>query len=170
MKFRSPVLLILAFALCMVVFSTPAFADEPEFSAVAKHLREHYHATERHIPFIGLAYFAVKLVRPAGVKSVKVKIYENLNYTHNGVDDELHSALQHSLGPNWQPLVRVYSRKDGEQTFVYSKQEGKCMRLMVVIVEREQATIVKVKINPDALLKFMDNPKIMGISLGGPIR
>jgi len=44
------------------------------------------------------------------------------------------------------------------------------MRLMVVIVEREQATIVKVKINPDALLKFMDNPKIMGISLGGPIR
>jgi len=152
------------------VFSVPAIADEPEFSAVAKHLREHYHATERHIPFIGLAYFAVKLVRPAGVKSVKVKIYENLNYMHNGVDDELHSALQHSLGQNWQPLVRVYSRKDGDQTFVYSKQEGKCMRLMVVIVEREQATIVKVKINPDALLKFMDNPKIMGISLGGPIR
>ena len=170
MKFRSPVLLMLAFALCMVVFSATALADEPEFSAVAKHLREHYHATERHIPFIGLAYFAVKLVRPAGVKSVKVKIFENLNYMHDGADDELHAALQHSLGPNWQPLVRVYSRKDGEQTFVYSKQEGKCMRLTVVIVEREQATIVKVKINPDALLKFMDNPRIMGISLGGPIR
>jgi len=170
MKLRTPFLSIVILAVCTVGFTATAIAEEPEFTAIANHLKKDYHATERHIPFMGLAYFAVKIVRPAGVKSFKIKIFENLKYSHDGTDEVLNAVLQNSLGPGWQALVKVYSRSDGQQTFVYSKEEGKCFRIMVVNIGREDATVVKLKVNPDTLVKWIDNPKILGISLGGSMR
>jgi hypothetical protein len=170
MRRPAPLFIVLGFAILLGGFSCAARADEPVFSAIGKHLKSRYNAKERHIPFMGLAGFAIKLVRPAGVKSLQVKIYENLNYKCDGSDNELNSILQSTLGAEWQALVRVFSRKEAQQTFVYVKQEGKSIRLMVVAIQQDQATLVRLKVNPDTLAKWMDNPKILGISLGGPIR
>ena len=162
---RTSVAAMLLAGICAVAFSVSASAEEPAFDVIANHLKSHYHATEKHIPFMGLAYFAVKVVRPAGVKNLRVKIFEHLNYSHDGLDQELNSALADSLGPSWSSIIRVFSRNDHSQTLVYAKEEGKHMRLMIVNLSQEDATIVRVKVDMNSLQKFIDNPKILGISL-----
>ena len=40
----------------------------------------------------------------------------------------------------------------------------------MVILESREAVVMEVKLNPDAVNKFMNNPQVMGISLAGSIR
>ena len=43
------------------------------------------------------------------------------------------------------------------------------MKLLAVVVQRNEAFIVQVKFSPEKLIQFMDDPRILGISLkGGP--
>ena len=139
-------------------------ADDPEFDAITKHLKLFYNARRVSIPFLGLANFFVKIVRPAGVKSFKVAIFENLNFTGGKSDSELGKVMRGALSPEWQPLVRVRSR-DGEQVYVYGREAGENIKLMVVTIDRSDAVVARVKLSPQRLSEFLNNPKILGISV-----
>ncbi len=141
-------------------------ANDRAFTAVAAHLKTRYKARQRRIPFLGLANFAMKLTRPAGVKSFKVMFFEDLHETTAIAGGaELNEILRSALGKEWQPLARVYSRQRNEQAFIYAAAEGKNIKLMIVSLQQAEATLVRVKLNPDALVRFMNEPKILGISL-----
>ena len=141
-----------------------ARADDPEFDAITKHLKLVYNAKRISIPFLGLANFFVKIVRPAGVKSFKVAIFEELNFVGGKTDNELGAVLRGALSPEWRPLVRIRSR-DGEQTHVYAREAGENIKLMVVTIDRSDAVVARVKISPKRLSDFLNNPKILGISV-----
>jgi hypothetical protein len=157
----------IALLLSMLEFTAAATrANDRAFSAVATHLKTRYRARERRIPFQGLANFAVKLARPAGVKSFKVMIFEDLHETTALAGGaELNAILSGALGKEWQPLARIYSRQRNEQTYVYAAAEGKNIKLMIVSLQQAEATLARVKLNPDALVRFINEPKILGISL-----
>ncbi|HEY0006289.1 MAG TPA: hypothetical protein VGB17_16025 [Pyrinomonadaceae bacterium] len=157
--------IILTVALLLLSFaSTTALADDKEFDAVTKHLKTQYKAKRVRIPFLGLASFAVRLVRPAGVKSFKVAIFEDLSFAGGMLDDGLNRVLRNALSQEWQPLVRVRSR-EGEQTYIYARDSGQHIKLMVVNIGRKDAVVLRVKVNPDKLSAFINNPKLLGISL-----
>ena len=139
-----------------------ARADDPEFDAITRHLKLVYQAKRVSIPFLGLANFFVKIVRPAGVKSFKVAIFENLNFTGGKTDAGLSSVMRSALSPEWQPLVRVRSR-DGEQVYVYGREAGENVKLMVVTIDHSDAVVARVKLSPKRLSEFLNNPKILGI-------
>ncbi len=140
-------------------------AEDRAFKAISTHLKTRYKAKRKGIPFLGLASFAVKLIRPAGVKSIKLMIFEDLDQPGNINHAELNAVIRQSLDEEWQPLVRVSSRKDGEQVFVYARNEGQDIKLMVVSLQQTEAFIARVKINPATLAKWMEKPEILGISL-----
>jgi hypothetical protein len=144
--------------------SQTARAEDHEFDAITQHLKLHYHAKRVHIPFLGFANFFVKIIRPAGVKSFKVAIFENLNFTSEGPDSGLSLVMRNALSADWQPLVHVRSR-DGEQVYVYARGEGKDIKLMVVTIDHSDAVVARVKIDPQKLSEFIKNPKILGISV-----
>jgi hypothetical protein len=139
-------------------------ASDPEFDAITKHLKLFYQAKRVSIPFLGLANFFVKIVRPAGVKSFKVAIFEDLNFTAGKSDVELSSVLRSALSAEWQPLVRVRSG-DGERVYVYAREAGENIKLMVLTIDRSDAVVARVKLSPKRLSEFLHNPKILGISL-----
>lgn len=141
-----------------------ARASDPEFDAITKHLKLVYHAKRVSMPFLGLANFFVKIVRPAGVKSFKVAIFEDLNFTAGKSDTDLGEVLRSALSPEWRPLVRARSR-DGERVFVYAREAGENIKLMVVTLDRSDAVVARVKLSPKRLSEFLNNPKILGISL-----
>jgi hypothetical protein len=141
-----------------------AQAGDPEFDAITKYLKQQFNAKRISIPFLGLANFFVKVVRPAGVKSFKVAIFENLNVAPGQAHTELGLVIRNALSPQWQPLVRIRSR-EGEQTHVYAREDGKNIKLMVVTLDRTDAVVARVKISPQRLAEFVQNPKILGISL-----
>jgi hypothetical protein len=157
---------LVALIITATIFATTpsARADDPEFDAITKHLKLFYQARRVSIPFLGLANFFVKIVRPAGVKSFKVAIFEDLNFTPGKTDAELGAIMRSALSPEWQPLVRIRSR-DGEQVYVYAREAGENIKLLVVTIDRSDAVVARVKLSPKQLSEFLNKPKILGISV-----
>jgi hypothetical protein len=148
--------------LCLLCLAAaPTLAKDGDFDAVVRSVKADCGGKKMHIPFLGLAGLATKLVRPAGVKSFKLAMFERVNV---GDGRMLGEDLRRALGDGWSPLVRARTREG--QAYVYVREAGKDLKLIVVALDGEQATVVRVRLNPQALAKFADNPKILGISLG----
>ena len=159
-------LVALVVTVTLISAAAPAArAEDPEFDAITRHLKQHYNAKRISIPFLGLANFFVKIIRPAGVKSFKVAIFEDLNFgSGQGGSVGLNAVMRTALSPEWQPLVRVRSR-DGEQLYVYAREAGENIKLMVVTIDHSDAVVARVKLSPKRLAEFLQNPKILGISI-----
>jgi hypothetical protein len=154
---------VLTALLIVSVLSSPAVARADDFDSVVKNVRAACGGKKVRIPFLGLASFATKLVRPAGVKSFKLAVFEDL--TRAGDVSGLGAAIGQSLGPGWRPLVRIRSGRGAEQTHVYVRDAGDNLKLMIVTLDGEQATVIRAKVNPEALARFARDPKLLGISL-----
>ncbi len=139
-------------------------AKDKDFDSLVRHLENNYQAKKVKIPFMWLARFAVKVVRPAGVKSFNVTLFENLKFTQSILDNELKQSMQNSLSSDWSSVLRVRSR-DGEQVYAYIRESGKDFKLILVTIDKNQAAVVRATFNPDKLADFIENPKIFGISL-----
>ena len=160
---RARVYAVTASLLLACVLVAPATARADEFDAVVKNVRAACGGKKVRIPFLGLAGFATKLVRPAGVKSFKLAVFEDL--TRAGNVSGLGTAIGQSLGPEWRPLVRIRNGRGAEQTHVYVREAGNNLKLMIVTLDGQQATVIRAKVNPEALARFARDPKILGVSL-----
>jgi hypothetical protein len=161
---RKLILSVFILALLTVSIQT-ANAQGKGYDKIVKHLETNYQAKKVRIPFMWLAKIAVKVVRPAGVKSFNVTLFENLTFSRATLDQEMQSAMSDSLGADWSPIIRIRSR-EGEQVYMYMREEGENVRVMFVAIDKNNATVVRAKFNAEKFIEFLNNPKIMGISLG----
>jgi hypothetical protein len=143
---------------------SPVRAKDSEYDAVVKHLKIRYQAKKQHIPFLGLARFAVKLVRPAGVKSFDIAIFEDLRFDTPERGRELQRSLATMFSADWSPVVHVGSL-NGDQSFVYARDNGGTIKLIIVNIEADQATVIRAKISPEKLSEFIQDPRILGVSV-----
>ena len=166
MFMRKNLLIVLTLSLLALAFSAPAAtAKTNEYDAIVHHLQTKYQAKKVHIPFMFLARFAVKVVRPAGVKSFNVTLFENLKFSRDSLDEEMQQAMKASFSPEWDSILRVRSR-DGQQVYMYMRDSGSDVKLTVVTIDKEQAAVIRATFNADKLAEFINNPSIFGISLG----
>ncbi len=161
----------LLIVIALVSLAPPiASASDRSFSSVVKHLKSNYKAKGKStFGFVNLARFAVKLVRPAGVKNFKVAMLSNLQYeNHPGPGTmEFHSYIRSTVNPLWRPLFQYNAKQKGQWNYVYITEEGKDVKILAVALQQREAFVVQFKFSPDKLAKFIDDPKIMGISLKG---
>lgn len=158
-------LISLSFLLLIFTFVAPSVhAKGGEYEAIVKHLKTKYQAKKVKIPFMWLARFAVSVVRPAGVKSFSVTVFEDLKFSRDTLDREMQAAMRTSFDKDWSPILRVRSR-EGEQVYMYMRETGKSVKIALVAIDKEQASVIRATFNPDKLAEFMENPKIFGISL-----
>ena len=159
-------------ALCFSILAFAAFAlpavnaqKKEEYGAIVNHLKTKYQAKKVKIPFMWLARLAVKVVRPAGVKSFDMTLFEGLQFSKETLDLEMQAAMRNSLSADWLPILRVRSRT-GEQVYMYMREDGKNVRLMLVTIDKTEAAVIRAKFDPEKLAEFINNPKIFGISIG----
>ncbi|HEY7912115.1 MAG TPA: hypothetical protein VIG62_09420 [Blastocatellia bacterium] len=161
---------LLAAVVVLAMACGAARADDKSFSSVVKHMKSSYKAKQQG--FFGammLARFAVKVVKPAGVKNFKVAFLRDLDFSEGprpGASD-FHAAIRDQINPLWQPLVTYSAPGQKQWSYVYVTQEKKDVKLLVVAVLRHEAFVVQTKFSPEKLMEFMNDPKIMGISLKG---
>ena len=136
-----------------------------EYKAIVSHLKTKYRAKKVKIPFLWLARFAVRVVRPAGVKSFSVTMFQDLQFARESLDAEMRGAMSNSLGAEWSPVFRVRSR-EGQQAYMYMREAGDAVKLMLVTIDKNQAAVIRAKFSPEKLAEFINDPKIFGISLG----
>lgn len=159
------ILITLCFLFLVFTFAAPKTnARGNEYASIVKHLKTKYRAKKVKIPFIWLARFAVSVVRPAGVKSFSVTLFEDLKFSRNTLDEEMQMAMRSSFDANWSPILRVRSR-EGEQVYMYMREAGNSIKIAVVTIDKEQAAVIRATFNPEKLSEFINDPKIFGISL-----
>lgn len=145
-----------------------SLAGDESFSSVVKHIKSSYHAKQQG--FFGammLARFAVKMVKPAGVKNFKLVLLRDLDYSDSPEprSAEFHSFIQSKIDPIWTPLVQYSSPREKQWTYVYVTREKEDVKILVVTLQRKDAVVLQTKFSPAKLVEFMNNPQIMGISL-----
>jgi VWFA-related protein len=162
------------FAIMIALLVSPSFialAKGKGFKDVVKHIETNYGAKKVRIPFLGLANFAIKLIRPAGVKGFKLAVFEDQNFSAREGAASFDAVMREAYNKDWQPMVQVSSKRNGaSHTFIYVKSAGKDVQFALAVLEDREAVVLEVKFNPDAAARFLENPKIMGVSLGKSIR
>lgn len=154
-----------ALFLLFVSFSVPtAGAKGNEFDAVCDRLEDKFKAKKVKIPFMWIARFAVGIVRPAGVKSFKVTTYTDLKFSRESLDREMRQVMTEAFSEDWSPILRIRS-KTGEHVYMNMRQAGKSIKLLIVSIGQQEATVVRATFNPEKLSDFLDDPKIFGFSL-----
>jgi hypothetical protein len=109
-------------------------------------------AKQVHIPFFGLARFVVAVGHPAGTSNLRLAIFER-----GGLESPRFSSLTDmTVGSSWKPMIRVRSAR-GESTNIYERPEGKHLNLLVTALDGNDATFVEVRIQPESLIRFVDD-------------
>jgi len=132
---------------------------DSEFDHVVKAIETHYHAKRTHIPFLGLANVVVKVAHPAGASEFKLAVFEDLGDLSD-VDDRELDRFMHDLGSSrLRPLVRVHSRHDHDSVYIFAADEGRDTRMLIATFERDEATVIQVKVDMDQLIKWINSPQ-----------
>lgn len=141
-------------------FYCPAsLAVDREFSDIVRAISDEFRAQPTRIPLFGLVNAFTYVVRPAGTSHIDLAVFEKLNVRHHD-GAELSDAIQRAVGRGWAPFVQVHSHRHGsdEVVLVYMRSEGRNCRLLVTSIEREEATVVQLKLNPEGLQRWITAP------------
>jgi hypothetical protein len=139
------------------------FAGDWEFDRIVNAIETHYGTKRTHIPFMGLANFAVMVAHPAGTSGFKLAVFEDLKSSRED-QMELDRFMNGISGGGLQPLIRVHSRRERESTYIFMGEAGKSTKVLIATFERNEATVVEVKVNMDTLLRMINQPEHAGKS------
>jgi len=134
----------------MFLLSLPVPASE--FDWLVREFSRESGAKRVHVPFLGLANFVVKVGHPAGTSDMKLAIFERGDLEA----PRFTSLTDSAVGGSWKPMIRVRS-KDGESTNIYARTDGKHLNLLITTLDDDDATLIQVRIEPQALMQFIDD-------------
>jgi hypothetical protein len=168
MTIKKRLLALVWIGIALVWIAPVALGGDESFSAVVKHIKTNYHGKQQG--FFGammLARFAVKIIRPAGVKNFKVALLRDLDYSRSPAPEteQFHSFVRSKIDPRWTPLVQYSSPRERQWSYVYVTRENEDVKLLVVAIQRTDAFVLQTKFSPERLIEFINNPQIVGVSL-----
>ena len=165
--------LIIATIVCLPVAGS--FARGDDFDAVVKTIEQFYHVKHQSIPLLARAGMkGAKTVarirggdykRIADAGSVRLAFFEDQEFNSRGRIASFKASMQGTLNENWSPLIQTLSAKDEEQTYIYIRDAGAKFHVLVVTIERREATVVLATVAPDVLATLMKDPGEMGKTL-----
>ena len=164
---RNLVVVTLLFLLSIGFTALPAAAKSKpsEYDQIVRHLKTKYRAKKVNIPFMWFARFAVSMVRPAGVKSFSITLFEDLKFSAETLDREMQDAMKKSFGEaEWSSIFRARSA-EGQQIYMYMRESGKNVRIALVAIDKKEAAIIRATFSPERLAEFINDPKVFGVSL-----
>jgi len=145
-----------------------AFGGDADFDRIVKAIESHYGTHRLHIPLMGVASLLVSVARPEGATGFKLAVFEDLKSSPEyGEWKERDRFIDTLFIGEMHPLLRVHSRRDGNATYIFAEPVGISTKVLVATFERDQATVVEVKVNQSTLLGAMEDPGHAGRTLGG---
>lgn len=158
---------------CSLPFS--ARANRDGFNDVVKAIEQFYHVKHQSIPF--LARTGMKAMRTvakikggelkklAEAGSVRVVFFEDQSFDSRGQIASFKASVQKTLGAEWSTLVQTLSPKEEQQTHIFIRAAGQKFNVLVIEIERRDATVVQATVKPDVLAELLKDPNEMGKSL-----
>ena len=161
--------------ICLWILSsgpTAASAKSDEFGAVVKAIEQFYRVKHQSIPFLARAGMKAATTaarikggeykRLAEAGSVKVAFFQDQDFDSRGGITAFKTILTNAVGVTWSPLVQTLAPRDEEQTYIFIRNAGEKINVLVVTLARREGTVVQVNLNPRALALLMQSPGDMG--------
>ena len=145
------------------------------FNDVVKVIEQFYHVKHRSIPLLARA--GMKAARTvaslkggdykslAEAGSVRVVFFEDQDFDSRGQIASFKASMQSTLIDSWSPLVQTLAPKSEEQTYIYVRDAGQKFHVLVVTIQRREATVIQATIAPEVLAQLMKDPGDMGKTL-----
>ena len=152
-----------------------ASADRDGFNDAVKVIEQFYHVKHQNIPLLARA--GMKAVKTAArmrggeykkiaeAGSLRVAFFEDQTFDSRGQIASFKTAMQGALTGEWSALVQTLEPKNEEQTYVYVREAGKQFHVLVITIERREATVVQATLAPQILAELLKNPEEMGKAL-----
>jgi hypothetical protein len=165
----------LVIALLLSAGSARVLARGDGFIDVVKMIEQFYHVKHQSIPLLARA--GMKAVstaarikggdykRLAEAGSVRVAFFEDQNFDSRGQIATFKASMLTTLEGDWSPLVQTLAPKNEEQTYIYLRDAGNKFHVLVVSIERHEATVVQATVSPQVLAQLMKDPNEMGKAL-----
>lgn len=153
-----------AVALFVVVIGVATVtAGDSSYDRVVSRLQAEFRATPQPMYGAGLlGELTVAILRPAGVSKAKFAILRDLEVRDSPKSD-FDRVVRSAVESKWRRLVVRSAPLAGEWTYVYSQPDGKHIRLLIINRDHGDAFVAEVRVDPDKLSAFIDNPQILGI-------
>ena len=152
--------------------ATTASAKGDEFGAVVKAIEQFYHVKHQSIPFLARAGMKAATTaarirggqyrRLAEAGSIRVAFFEDQEFNSRGGLAAFKSTLTNAVGEAWSPLVQTLSPRDESQTYIFIRNAGEKVNVLVVTLERREGTVVQVNLSPRNLSLLLQSPGDMG--------
>jgi hypothetical protein len=164
--------LLLALA-CGLPFS--ARAERDGFNDVVKAIEQFYHVKHQSIPL--LARTGMKAVRTAAkikggewkkiaeAGSFRVVFFEDQRFDSRGQIATFKASVQKILGAEWSTVVQTLSPRDEQQTHIFIRAAGQKFHVLVIEIDRRDATVVQATVKPEVLAELLKDPGEMGKSI-----
>jgi hypothetical protein len=159
----------------LVLFSPATMkvaAKGDEFGAVVKAIEQFYRVKHQSVPFLARAGMKAATTaarikggeykRIAEAGSVRIVFFQDQEFDSRGSISNFKNTLTGAVGETWSPLVQTLSPKDEEQTYIFIREAGQKINVMVVTLARREGTVVQVNLNPRTLALLMQTPEDMG--------
>jgi hypothetical protein len=143
------------FAICGVFLLAPG-ARADDFGKIVHHIEAEYHVHRNYHFLMSLAGVVVKCSHIGGVKTLKAAIFEDQHLPASEMDGRLDELIERATASGWQPMVKSFSRRSGEHSYIYAQVRGKDLRLLVVSVEPDDAVVLQVSVDPVRLSDFIN--------------
>src|SRR5712671_869217 len=162
-------------ALLLSAAPAGSLAHGDGFNDAVKIIEQFYHVKHQSIPLLARA--GMKAVRTAAqirggdykrladAGSVRVAFFEDQNFDSRGQIASFKQSMQVTLAGTWSPLLQTLAPKNEEQTYIYIRDAADKFHVLVVTIERHEATVVQATVAPEMLARLMTDPGEMGKAL-----
>jgi hypothetical protein len=142
-----------AAAVCLLLFVSLGYARDREFDAIVRSMESEYGTKRLHIPLFGVVNFFVKTIRPAGARDLKLAVFEDVDPFRHPSPERLDDIAQ-----GWNRFIQVQSKRKGERVHIYSRKVKENWELLLTALERDEAVVIRLRLHPDGLARWMDDP------------
>ena len=170
--------LVIVLIACVLLFGSSVpigSASGDDFNAVVRAIEQFYHVKHQNIPLLARAGMkAAKTAarirggeykRLAEAGSARVAFFEEQNFDSHGQIAGFKASMTNALSETWSPLVQTLAPKNEEQNYIFVRELGKNFSVLVITIERHEATVVEATVAPQILAQLMKDPNEMGKAL-----
>lgn len=149
-----------------------AVAKNDDFGTVVKVIEDFYDVKHKNLPFMARAGIKTVTVaarlsgrarkRLAEAGSVRVAFFDDQEFNSKGGIADFRARVTSILARKWLPFVQVLSPGDEAQTYIFLKDAGPKYMVLVITIDKREASVVQVTLAPQTLAMLMQDPNEMG--------
>jgi hypothetical protein len=161
-------LIALSFIFVALGIAPATRAKGDGFSDTVKLIEQFYHVKHQGIPFLARAGMktATTVARISGgprrqiaeAGSVRVAYFDDQDFSSSGRTSSFKSAINAMLAESWTPFMQIATSKGEEQTYIYLRDAGDKVNVLLVTIEPREACVLQVTLSPQNLAKLLCDP------------